>query len=120
MRLYYVLSFFILLSCQSRIGLTVFVHNETFTPIDSLIIATSDFGSMISFNDLKPKSYAEQFLDMEDIIKTDGSYFVKLINGTRQSEDHFGYYTNGFPLEKRIDVFIENDTIIYKTIRKNY
>lgn len=103
-----------LFSCRN--GLHVVVHNKTSSPLDSLLVSTSDFKSTVIFIDLKAKSRSRKFLDMENINPTDGSYVVRLVDGSRRSDDRHGYYTNGGSLDRAMHIYIKSDTIQYKFV----
>jgi len=55
---------------------------------------------------------------MADIIKVDGSYNLSYIINGNQRFHNFGYYTNGSPSEKFINLKIFADSISYRKISK--
>ena len=109
----YITTIAILTSCTSRNEISFVIENTTKFQIDSLKIEANDNknAEFISLNSMQSKKYT---LDMTKIIKVDGSYNLSYkINGDQRFHN-FGYYTNGSPLEKFIELKISADSISYR------
>lgn len=67
------------------------------------------------FNLNSGKSKSVQ-LDMRGLPVADGSYRIEFNRRKSRTKASisFGYYTNGSPTEKAIDIFIEKDTVLFK------
>ncbi|MDG4946242.1 hypothetical protein NMK71_07440 [Weeksellaceae bacterium KMM 9713] len=101
----------ILTSCSDKVVADFEIMNNTEFNIDSLKIEPniSDVGKYIS---LKKGEKAVYKSDMTTIAKTDGAYQISfLVNGINKTQV-FGYYTNGYPLERITKINIEKDTIL--------
>jgi len=48
-------------------------------------------------------------LNMTDIPQTDGSYRMEFERNGEIEKENFGYYTNGYPLNKRFNIVISNN-----------
>jgi hypothetical protein len=85
--------------------------------IDSVRITTSDKGSTIKLVDIKKGLKKEEFLSMRDILKVDGDYHVEINTPGVTKINNIGYYTNGAPQDKEIDIYFYDDSIKcnYKT-----
>ena len=103
-----------LVSCDNRNGVEFIVHNESQGTIDSVRISTGDKKSTIKLFDIQKGLTKEDFLDMRDILKIDGHYILEITASGQTRTNDFGYYTNGFSLDKGIDIYFMADTIIYK------
>jgi hypothetical protein len=55
-----------------------------------------------------------EFLDMRGIVKADGDYFVEINTPRVTKINSIGYYTNGFSLDEKLDIYFRDDTIKYK------
>jgi hypothetical protein len=98
--------------CDSKITALFEIENKTGFRIDSLRIVPNGYESdnFIFLNQGEKKEY---LVDMSAIIKTDGDYKISF----KPKEDSvitkvFGYYTNGYPLEKITRIIILSDTIL--------
>jgi hypothetical protein len=122
----YILNTLILcfVSCNNKHGVEFIIHNESAVTIDSVRISTSDNRSTIKLFDIQQGMTKTDFLDMNDIAKTDGDYLIKINTIGATKTNRMGYYTNGAALDEKIDVYFSNDTIIYKQkaviIRTNF
>ena len=108
-----------LTSCDNKVIADFEIMNNTEFNIDSLKIEpnTSDVGKYIS---LKKGEISEYKSDMTPIPKTDGDYQISFsVNGINKTQI-FGYYTNGYPLEKITKIKIEKDTIVIDQIFGKY
>lgn len=68
-----------------------------------------------AFNLNSGKSKSVQ-LDMRGLPVADGSYRIEFNrrNSSTKESISFGYYTNGSPTEKAIDIVLETDTVRFK------
>lgn len=106
-----------LISCTRKNEISFEIENMTKFQLDSLKIEANDNKNFkfISVNSMQSKKYT---LDMADIIKVDGSYNLSYkINGNQRFHN-FGYFTNGSPSEKFIDLKIFVDSISYRKISR--
>ena len=109
----------ILTSCSNKVVADFEIINNTEFNIDSLKIEPniSDVGKYIS---LKKGKKAEYKSDMTTIAKTDGAYQISfLVNGINKTQV-FGYFTNGYPLERITKIKIEKDTILIDQVFEKY
>ena len=115
----YIIGFFItvstLISCNNKEVAEFKITNNTDYKIDSLkiepnIIETGKYISLKKGEEVKYKS------DMTTIAKTDGAYQISFLINGKNKKQVFGYYTNGYPLEKITEIKIEKDTILIKQI----
>src|SRR5687768_12714129 len=106
-----VLSF---VSCDNRYGVEFIIHNESTVTIDSVRVSTSDNKATIKLMEIQKGQTKADFLNMRDIIQADGDYFVEISTPGVTKVNNIGYYTNGFPLDERVDIYYADDTIKYK------
>lgn len=60
-------------------------------------------------------------LDMSDITLSDGSFLLAIEANSKLSKNKFGYYTNGWPSERKIEVDIINrDSLTYRFYSKYF
>ena len=105
----------LLVSCNShqrRIRLVI--HNNHERPIDSVVVTTSTNSSRVSIGNIEPGFSREDFLDMSDEPYADGDYHVSIIAGTITYLNNIGYFTNGSPVEKKLEIWFSRDTIRYE------
>lgn len=55
-------------------------------------------------------------LDMRHATKSDGDYVLHFTAEQIEHISHFGYFTNGFPLERMLDIRIEADYTLSITV----
>ena len=111
--------FMTVISCDTRITADFEITNNSEVFIDSLIIEpnVSNDGKFISLN---PHETREYKADMTTVAKVDGSYQITFqMNKEIKSQD-FGYYTNGYPIEKLTKIEIEKDTLKFDFVFGNY
>lgn len=110
----------LLSSCDSKTTLKFEISNDSNTRIDSLRIIPSGYESDY-FISIASNKATEYIMDMTDIVKVDGDYQIDFIKDSNiRISKTFGYYTNGYPIEKLIQVKINNDTIIFDSELSNY
>lgn len=116
---YIIFTVIIFYSCQSSIKAKFEITNKTEISIDSINIKSFDHNPNSIFLKLEPGQSQTYWLDMTDLPKVDGDYLLtykdSIINYHR-----FGYFTNGFPMEKVTNIFIEKDTVIIDQIYDKY
>ncbi|SZD73861.1 Uncharacterised protein [Candidatus Ornithobacterium hominis] len=99
-------------SCETETIAKFEIENNTSTTIDSLRIVPNGYESdyYISLSSGQLKKYD---CNMTDIADVDGDYRLdyKFVTSLFETKT-FGYYTNGYPIEKLIRISIETDTII--------
>jgi hypothetical protein len=61
-----------------------------------------------------------QKLCFSESLKTDGSYRVRFSDSKKDLGYSFGYFTNGLPLEKRLNFTWANDTLHRKSVDRDY
>tara|TARA_R110000850_G_scaffold11842_1_gene40436 strand:- start:306 stop:674 length:369 start_codon:yes stop_codon:yes gene_type:complete len=111
--------YFSLVSCSNSVTADFEITNGTGMRIDSLKIEPMVIsnGNYIS---LDSNEKAKYIADMTDIPKHDGSYGISYqINEENKIKD-FGYYTNGYPLEKITKIEIQGETILIDQIFSSY
>ena len=111
-KLLFILVTFMSYSCSDH-GLDMVVHNMAEEPIYDIIISTDDTLASVSIQELLVGKSEKRFLNMEDVEMRDGCYLIEYTIGGRRVEKDFGYYTNGYSPENRIDISVFQDSIIY-------
>jgi len=109
-----------LVSCDNKFGVELIIHNESTQTIDSLRVSTSDKMSTIKLTDIKKGQEKKDFLDMSETVQADGHYTMELNTKRATKTKNIGYYTNGIPLDERIDIFVTDDSIKYTTKISKY
>lgn len=84
------------------------ITNKTGKGIDSLIILPNRNLDRIS---ISPNATVEYFCDMTGGAKVDGQYRLTFKSDSELTIKHFGYFTNGYPIEKLIKIIVEPDTV---------
>ena len=111
-----ILSIFILFlaltSCDNRMVADFEIINNTGSKIDSLKIEPMvlNNGNYITLRSHDRMNYQA---DMSGIAKTDGSYRLTYMQDGKLLVKNFGYYTNGYPIEKLTRIAIEKDTLMF-------
>jgi hypothetical protein len=102
-------------SCQNTVKAKFEIINNSSQTIDSLCIEPniSTHGKYIS---VCPNETITYLTDMSTIPKIDGSFNLIFKQGSLRSVKSFGYYTNGYPLEKLTRIYIYPDTIKFDFI----
>ncbi len=89
------------------------VKNELQYNIEHMVLKTSG-GSELIYRDLLPNELVELRLDMTVIPKTDGHYIIEYCINDSSVVRTFGYYTNGYPINKGYKLNIHSDTLLIK------
>ncbi len=108
-------------SCQNDIKAKFEITNQTANLIDSINIKAYDHQANPNYLKLESGQSKTYWLDMTDLPKVDGDYLLtykdkKLIN----RRVRFGYFTNGFSLEKVTKINIQEDTVLIDQIYDDY
>ncbi|AZQ57867.1 hypothetical protein EJ994_03250 [Maribacter sp. MJ134] len=95
-------------------GIVFKIENTSDYPVTNIKISTSEHLDSITFDEIAPKDYREDFLSMKNN-KSDGHYTLSFTreDGTTVNENH-GYYTHGGSLENWIHFEIQNDTTVVR------
>jgi hypothetical protein len=115
MRLFAVYFFLIYftIGCNDRVNIKMKVKNDLQYNVESMVLKTSG-GSELIYGNLPPNELVELRLDLADIPKTDGHYIIEYDIKDSSIVRHFGYYTNGYPINSGFDIGIQVDTILIK------
>lgn len=110
-----------LLSCNSKsdIKAKFIVINNSGADIDSLIILPNDS----NYSKIIKGDSIVYYSNMTNMAKVDGSYALMFIpkSEARIKTYHFGYFTNGYPLEDYTRIIVLPDTIqIFPHLAKSY
>ena len=117
----YIVSILLLSSCSSEIKAKFEIENKTNFIIDSINIKSFDHERKSQFIKLEPDQIETYWLDMTDLPKVDGDYLLTFKRNENSKElKRFGYFTNGYPLEKVTKIQIEKDTVIIDQIFDEY
>jgi len=117
----YIVSILLLSSCSSETKAKFEIENKTNFVIDSINIKSFDHERKSQFIKLEPDQIETYWLDMTELPKVDGDYLLTFKrNETSKELKRFGYFTNGYPLEKVTKIQIEKDTVIIDQIFDEY
>lgn len=117
----YIIAILLLSSCSSEIKAKFEIENRTTHIIDSINIKSFDHKRNSQFINLEPGEIEIYWLDMTELPKVDGDYLLTFKrNRTNKVIKRFGYFTNGYPLEKLTKIQIEKDTVIIDQILDDY
>ena len=90
-------------------------------PIDSINVKSFDHEMNFNFIHLEPGESQTYWLDMKELPKVDGDYLLTFKrNQTNKEVKRFGYFMNGYPLEKITKIQIGKDTVIIDQIFDDY
>lgn len=104
----------LLFSCNSDQRIKFVVHNGSEVAIDSVVVVTSTNNSRVSIKNIEPGSSKEDFLKMSKEPYADGDYNLSIIAGTTTYTNRIGYFTNGAPIEEKMEIWFSKDTIRYE------
>lgn len=111
---YVILLSLVLVSCDGGRKIKFVVHNQSRDAIDSVMVVTSTNTSKVSINHIEPGSSKEEFLEMAKEPYVDGDYNVSIVAGTTTYTNRIGYFTNGAPIEDKMEIWFSTDTIRYE------
>ncbi|HSC53007.1 MAG TPA: hypothetical protein VLC98_05290 [Phnomibacter sp.] len=113
----FIMSFFSL-QCKSKTEARFLIVNSSRADIDSLIIYPNDK----IFVTLKEGDSLTYYSNMTNLPKVDGAYLLSFKQkNTAQLKNYvFGYYSNGFPVEKETRIEILTDTFLINQYYGNY
>lgn len=107
-------------SCKSKTIAIFEIKNQTNTKIDSLRIVPNGYESDFYIS-LSPGETKKYDCDMTNIAHVDGDYKLDYKFDTSYFVSKtFGYYTNGYPIERLIIVSIKTDTILIDSELNKY
>jgi hypothetical protein len=118
-KLTFYLLFILLLSCTSNNGVNICLKNSSEFPISEIEIMTSDTLAKIEIQKLNKSEVISEFLNMNNVKKIDGDYFIEYKLKDSVYKRKFGYYTNGYPLESEISITIKQNIILVSQKQKN-
>lgn len=88
-------------SCRSEIKAKFEIENKTYYAIDSINIKSFDHERKSPFIRLGPDQIETYWLDMNELQWVDGDYLLTFKQkNTIKEIQRYGYFTNGYPLEK--------------------
>lgn len=100
-------------SCDRKVIANFELVNKTNQKIDSINIVSFDDNLARNFTWLEPNETKSYQFDMTNLPKVDGDYFLTFkTDSFGNSFRRFGYFTNGFPMEKITIISFEKDTVI--------
>ena len=110
------------ISCDSDIRAKFEITNNSEFTIDSLNIKSFDHEQTSENISIKPNERKIYFMDMTNLPKVDGDYLLSFKRGKNGIKEvkRFGYFTNGYQIEKLTKIKIESDTVIFDNIYYNY
>jgi hypothetical protein len=111
---YLILLFLVLISCDCVPKIKFVVHNQGRDVIDSVVVVTSTNNSRVTIKDIQPGFSEEEFLEMAKEPYVDGDYNVSIVAGTTTYTNRIGYFTNGAPIEEKMEIWFSKDTIRYE------
>lgn len=93
-------------------GVEVTIDNQSDFEIKNIVVTTSEHQSKVDLPKIEVHQKNKAFLSMKDHL-VDGHYLLEFTKDDSIKETKsFGYYTNGVPLDKEINITIKNDTVI--------
>ncbi|MFC5624365.1 hypothetical protein [Algoriphagus winogradskyi] len=101
-----------LISCVSHEekGIEVVIKNNTDKMLTNVGFSTTEKLEVLAMGDIQADERVSDFLSMKNNI-VDGAYSLTFTHSDGKKETSItGYYTNGAPLEKRVEYRIENDS----------
>lgn len=111
---YVILLFLVLVSCDGGRKIKFVVHNQSRDAIDSVVVVTSTNTSRVAIKDIQPGSSEKEILEMSKEPYVDGDYNVSIIAGSRTYSNRIGYFTNGAPVEEKMEIWFSMDTIRFE------
>lgn len=113
-RVYWLILVLVFTSCNYIFRtIPVEIINNTNHKIESLVIIPNANFKKVFIEKGKSIKY---ILDLSSIPKRDGSYLLSYKSNDKLIEKGFGYFSNGMPVEKKMVIRIEKDSIDFKSI----
>jgi len=110
------------ISCQNSDskGVKIEIINQAKNTVSQIKFYTSNGKNTLDLGALEPNESFIGFLSME-FEQSDGSYILDFKRKNLQI-DHFvsGYFTNGAPIDKKIEVIILPDTVMWQFKQLDY
>ena len=100
-------------SCAHQPVVEFVITNDSGQPVESLNITAHQLQPPQSV-DVPEAANLEYRLDMTNVPHVDGDYLLRFHRGGVPDSLRFGYYSNGMPLEERIFIDIQRDTVLVK------
>jgi hypothetical protein len=101
-------------SCSTSVKIS-FINQSTTT---SRLTVSNGLDSVVI--NANGNSTVAQELCFSESIRTDGSYWLKLSSPPESRFLSFGYYSNGMPSEKELQITWVNDSVKLKSIPRDY
>jgi len=111
---------FVLFSCSDK-KVEFKVFNNTNNILDSLMVSSSgsNYLEKSKILDLKPNTSSNIFIDLANVERTDGNYYIEVYSQKTSRKKAFGYYSNGIPTGcGKYEIKIMQDTIQIKELFK--
>lgn len=111
---------FAFISCSDK-KVEFKVFNNTNNILDSLMISSSgtNYLEKSKILNLKPNTSSNILLDLANVEKTDGNYYLEVYLQKASRKMAFGYYSNGVPTASGMyEINIMKDTILIKEVFK--
>jgi hypothetical protein len=91
----------------------IVIKNKTTVTFDSIRVHTTPDIPTI-FYDVSPKTVVKGKIFFDTKNTADGAYMIEIYNsGKNLKTQNFGYYTNGAPTNRKIEIEIFTDTIYF-------
>lgn len=105
-------------SCANKVNMNFEITNNTAQEIDYLSVEPNNNieNKFIKIGSQQTVSYVTDISH----IKSDGHYTLIYKRNNQIKKKEFGYFTNGIPLEKLIQINIKNDTVLFDIDTKKY
>lgn len=106
-----IITLFLITSCTYKNGIKIDIINDSNLKIEDIKFSAEN--SFIYAKKLEEGERFNKVLDMSNITQGDGSYKLTYkINNVNKSINT-GYFTNGKPLDKKVQIIIKNDTVLF-------
>lgn len=109
MKNYYLLVFIFIVGCVKN-NPSFTLKNKTDFIIDKVEIGIKS-NTINTINEIAKGSKIKGNIEINENLKGDGSYFVKVYYDSIKIEKNFGYYTNGKSINNNFYIVVKSDTI---------
>ncbi|WP_321516158.1 hypothetical protein [Marinifilum fragile] len=107
-------------SCENKTIAKFEITNRTNDRIDSLRIVPNGYECK-HYISLLPRETKKYDCDMTNIAKVDGDYQIDYkFESSDFISETFGYYTNGYPIEKLNKIEIKTNTLLFDAEFNSY
>ncbi|MDH2207547.1 MULTISPECIES: hypothetical protein [Empedobacter] len=100
---------FLITSCTYKKGIKIKIINDSSFKIENVKFSAEN--SFIYVKKLEKGKNFNNVLDMNNISHGDGSYQLTYKINNLTKSINTGYFTNGKPLDKNMQIIIKNDTV---------